>query len=126
MTEHYCEFHQTDFFKTDKMRTYAHPIKDKDGKTVGWCNEDAKEVAKLEQQSKPDVPPQPGEELPAPAPQAVGMMTKEIGDMMRADRLKAIFGPKITVELIKWYRSQALGITRIPFESKDLPEYKVD
>ena len=55
MAEHYCEFHQTDFFKTEKMRGYAHPIKDKDGKTVGWCNEDAKEVAKLPEQSKDEM-----------------------------------------------------------------------
>ena len=43
------------------------------------------EVAKLPAQPKPEVPLQAGEEdtRPAPAPQAVGMMTKEIGDMIR-------------------------------------------
>lgn len=124
MAEHWCDIHKTKFFKTANMYGYAHPIKDKDGKTIEWCNEDAKEVAGLEPVKPEPVPPQPGEELPAPAPQAVGMLTKEIGDMIRAEMLGKIFGPKIAVELTKWYRSQALGITRIPYDGKDLPVFK--
>lgn len=77
---------------------------------------------------KPEpVPHQPGEEsLPTPAPQAVGMMTKEIGDNIRANVLYKIFGKKIGVELIKWYRGQTLGITRIPFDGKDLPKLDIE
>lgn len=56
MAEHWCNIHKTKFFKTEKMQGYAHPIKDGAGKTTGWCNEDAKEVAKLEPQ-EPVSPP---------------------------------------------------------------------
>ena len=62
--------------------------------------------------------------LPPPAPQAVGMMTKEIGDMIRADMLSKIFGAEASVELVKWYRSQTLGITRIPYDGTKLPKFK--
>ncbi len=72
--------------------------------------------------------PAPTEEQPAPkttiAPQAVGMMTKEIGDMIRAKMLTVIYGTKIANELTTWYRSQALGITRINYDGKDLPVFK--
>ncbi len=34
--EHWCEKHQTKFFKRGKMKGYAHPI----GDTGEWCNED--------------------------------------------------------------------------------------
>ncbi len=61
---------------------------------------------------------------PVPAPQAVGMMTKEIGDMIRAKMLTVIYGTKIANELAIWYRSQALGITRINYDGKDLPVFK--
>ncbi|KKN70438.1 hypothetical protein LCGC14_0431330 [marine sediment metagenome] len=33
----YCDEHNTAFFKTGKMRGYAHPIKEGE-ETVGWCN----------------------------------------------------------------------------------------
>lgn len=48
MAEHWCKIHNTKFFKTAKMSGYAHPVKDAEGKTTAWCNEDAEEVAKLE------------------------------------------------------------------------------
>ena len=126
MTEHFCDFHATKFFKTEKMSGYAHPIKDKNEKTVGWCNEDAKEVAKLEPREKESPPHVPGKEeiLPAPAPQAVGMITKELGDMIRAEKLTAIFGVKVGGELTRWYRNQTLGITRISYDGADLPKFK--
>lgn len=59
-----------------------------------------------------------------PAPQAVGMVTKEIGDMIRSKYLKPIFGDDAYLELIKWYRSQVLGITRINFDGAKLPDFK--
>ena len=58
MAEHFCEFHATKFFKTEKMKGYAHPIKDKNEKTIGWCNEDAQEVATLEPQPSDKVLPE--------------------------------------------------------------------
>lgn len=95
---------------------------------------DAKLVeGELPEAQKLESPPlQPGEsrvvEVPQtpPAPQAVGMITNNICQLIIADKLTAIFGKRIGIELVKWYRSQTLGITRIPFDGKDLPEYKVD
>ena len=60
---------------------------------------------------------------PEPAPQAVGMTTKEIGDMIRAGKLKEIFGFEIAVDLIKWYRGQILATTRINFDGEKLPQF---
>lgn len=71
MAEHWCDIHKTKFFKTEKMSGYAHPIKDAEGKTARWCNEDAKEVAKLEPQESVSPPLQQGEEpiaYPTPPP----------------------------------------------------------
>ncbi len=40
MAEHWCKEHQTVWFKKGKMRGFAHPILDEDGKATGeWCNE---------------------------------------------------------------------------------------
>lgn len=65
------------------------------------------------------------------APQAIGMMTKEIGDMIRAgvekgsviSVLTAIYGRDAAVEVVKWYRSQTLGITRITYDGSSLPQF---
>jgi len=45
------------------MSGYAHPIKDADGLTIAWCNEDAKEVAKLPPQPHDEVLPEHQEEI---------------------------------------------------------------
>ena len=34
-TQHWCDVHQTNWFKRGKMRNFAHPIED----TKEWCNE---------------------------------------------------------------------------------------
>lgn len=59
-----------------------------------------------------------------PAPQAVGMCTKELGDMIRAEKLIALFGHDVGVELVRWYRRQVLGITKVPFDGGKLPDFK--
>ena len=59
-----------------------------------------------------------------PAPQAVGMTTKELGDMIRAKQLIPIFGLEAGAELVKWYRGQILGTTRVPFDGDKLPKIK--
>lgn len=64
MAEHWCKVHSTKFFKTEKMSSYAHPVKDGDGKTISWCNEDAEAVAKLEPQEPISPPLQEGEPTP--------------------------------------------------------------
>ncbi len=88
----------------------------------------AKEPAPLleEHQKEIDKAVEGGKELekPPPAPQAVGMWTKEIGDMIRANMLMVIFGKVIGTALMKWYRQQGLGITRIEFDGKDLPTFE--
>ncbi len=49
MAEHFCKEHHTQWFKTGKMKTYAHPILDGDGNPIKengkqiWCNEPEKE-----------------------------------------------------------------------------------
>ncbi len=86
---------------------------------------EASEVAKLGPKAAESPPLQEGETPPPPpAPQAVGMLTKEIGDMIRAKMLTTLFGATIKSELVKWYRSQVFGISRITYDGKDLPENK--
>ncbi len=58
MTEHFCIEHQTKWFKTEKMKGYAHPIKDADEKTIGWCNEPKETEKPVEKLTKPE-PSQP-------------------------------------------------------------------
>ena len=41
-TEHFCKEHNTDFFKSKKMRSFAHPI----GDTGEWCYEHTDKVEK--------------------------------------------------------------------------------
>jgi len=69
-----------------------------------------------EQQVKPSEP------KVAIAPQAIGMCTKEIGDMIRAKYLKPVFGDEASIALIKWYRGQIFGITRVNFDGAKLPQ----
>lgn len=37
--EHWCEKHNTEFFKRGNMKSYAHPVKDDAGNTIDWCHE---------------------------------------------------------------------------------------
>ena len=50
-SEHYCAKHDEVFFKKGKMKSYAHPLKDDEGVTIGWCNEETPPVS-----SQPDTP----------------------------------------------------------------------
>lgn len=60
------------------------------------------------------VPPTVTSSIPKPepkhaiAPQAIGMTTKEIGDMIRAKSLSVIFGQEMADKLVAWYKSQIL------------------
>lgn len=65
-----------------------------------------------------------GDEVAQAPGEAIGMITKEIGDHIRAGTLSTIFGSKIANSLLVWYRGQTLGITRIDFDGKDLPKFK--
>ena len=55
---------------------------------------------------------------------ARGMTVKEVGDMIRADRLKAVWGQIVAAKLVTWYRGEILGITKIDFDGKDLPKFE--
>jgi len=71
----------------------------------------------------PDYEPPDEPEKPPVPPQAVGMTTKEVGDMIRAGKLAIIFGKKIANDLVAWYQVQILGNSRIEFDAKDLPTF---
>ncbi len=38
-SQHWCSEHNTRFFKSKNMKSYAHPIKNEQGINIGWCNE---------------------------------------------------------------------------------------
>jgi len=98
MVDHYCKTHGVVWFKKGKMKGYAHPIKDGEGETIGWCNEDAKEVAKLEPQPSDNVLPEHQgvidkarrEVATSPREQSIEQQVaiKEIGEDWRAGKLK--------------------------------------
>lgn len=80
--QHWCETHQTNFFKTAKMKSYAHPIKDENGADTGeWCYE--KKAAK------------PPEEKVERAKNGNGI------DWGRVNRLSAKMGIRSVVEMNK-------------------------
>jgi len=62
--------------------------------------------------------------LPEIPGQEIGMTVKEIGDMIRTEKLVALFGLEATVELVKWYRGRILATTRIPYDGSKLPDFK--
>jgi len=79
--EHWCEEHNTEFFKSDNMRSYGHPIEgvvNEKGKQV-WCHEHENkpkvepDVAQAEKDTEELFPPDPKHAAeaavkPAPAP----------------------------------------------------------
>ena len=45
---HWCPIHKVPFFKSGKMKSYAHPIKDEEGNDTGeWCHESKAPEPKL-------------------------------------------------------------------------------
>jgi hypothetical protein len=85
--EHWCEKHQTHFFKKGKMKSYAHPIKDKNGNDTGeWCHERTPEDYKAPE-DKAEATPVAEESQPTPPasktprdPETI----KTINDLMKA------------------------------------------
>ena len=67
--EHWCEAHQTNWFKRGKMRNFAHPI----GDSKEWCGEPSEKRGPVVVQfEKEDVGPSPTEATPsAPAVRAL-------------------------------------------------------
>ena len=75
-----------------------------------------------------------GEATPVkePAPQAVGMITNNITNMIIAGVnsgkganaiMKAVFGEETSIELVRWWRGQFLGITKVQFDGAKLPDF---
>jgi hypothetical protein len=65
------------------------------------------------------------------APQAVGMSTKEVGDMIRSGKLSVIFGQPTAEKLVEWYKKEILKNTGIKEdvvveEAKKLAEQNKD
>ena len=58
-TAHWCETHQTNWFKRGRMRNYAHPIEG----TSEWCNEPTPAKAR-ESQPNDNLTPGPGDQMP--------------------------------------------------------------
>ena len=86
--------------------------------------QDDKKVLQEHQEAIDKAVPEEQPPLAPPAPQAVGMATKEIGDMIRSKYLVSMFGGKIARGLMRWYQHQMLGITRIEFDGNDLPKFE--
>jgi len=91
MSDFHCKEHDTDFFKTPKMKGYAHPIKDADGEPVlnekgkqKWCNmADALPPA----QEPGTMAAQPtAQKAPAPTSKPDAMSKDEWRDKDRAQR----------------------------------------
>lgn len=116
MAKNFCVEHQTVWFKKGSMKGYAHPIKDEDGQTTGWCNrpKDYEETEEEPVENKP-------KEIPG---QQIGMTVKLIGDLIVAGKLSELFGKEAGWELIKWFRSEVLGTTKVPFDGAKLPQPK--
>ena len=102
MPGHFCKEHQTVWFMKGKMKGYAHPIKDKDGNTIEWCNEP--EGEKLD-----------GDKLPPPTEPGMRDEDKKI--------IEAIT-PKTTREA-QTQRSITMSYASRLLESKAIPPDKL-
>ena len=84
-SEHWCEPHQTNWFKRGKMRGYAHPV----GETGEWCNEAT--VVKIPETAQP-APAPSARSSPTPLARAVASGETKPTPAPR----KAATGPLIT------------------------------
>jgi len=107
--EHWCEKHQTNFFKKGKMKSYAHPIdgsKDADGRSV-WCYENSKA------ESSPDAPQstrEPGVEAKAaPVPEEAEAAEEQTEELSGAASKVDPGWLKETLALIHWPDATALS-----------------
>ena len=123
MADHFCNEHQTVFFKRGNMRGYAHPIGEKNESTgkypEGWCNEDAEGVAKLEPRNPEPVPLQPGEEPVFKSKDkqiAEHVWWKELGMMLRANDIDVT--KPIGKGIRAAYYAQMMSILDIKIENK--------
>jgi len=110
---HYCVVHQVPFFKKGKMRGYAHPITDDEGRNTGeWCNEPEIESEAPQSKSSPvkEVASSKSS-LPEIAPQERGMWWKELGECLRSGEID-VKTPRGLALRVAYYTemSRVLGI----------------
>ncbi len=112
--EHFCNEHQTKFFKTAKMSGYAHPIKVED-QTVGWCNEDAKEVARLPAQKTASPPLQEDEPVFKSKDKQIAehVWWKELGNRIGDGSLEKDYPTKAVKIKHEYYKkmSEVIGVS---------------
>ena len=125
MSEYYCKEHQILYFKKGKMKGYAHPI----GNTGEWCNmpEDQEPMAIPTQDMTHKVEPEgmpppfeelPGQHLPPPNPQELGMWYKEVGNRIGDGSMERDF-PKSHVSNKSQYYKRMSEVTGIDFKKKE-------
>jgi len=56
-------------------------------------------------------PVNPQSNTMTPSGQEIGMTTKEIGDMIRANKLSVIFGEETSKKLVEWYKNRIKSTT---------------
>ena len=118
-------------YKVKSKRTQLFDVFQPDIEVVvGWASymnhefiAEATQASQLVSADTPIEEEKPKTEPNPPNPQALGMVTKEIGDMIRSKYIKTIFGDEASANLITWYRSQVLGITRIVHDGAKLPKF---
>jgi len=148
MEGHYCTTHQTVFFKKGKMKGYAHPITDAEGQTIGWCNEGDVEKLKDLPPQEPEILPEhqavieeameegykkmaeTNTQTPPNRAEGAsrGMICNNIFALITAsggfDLLIKVFGKKIGKRMAEWARGEALAISKIEYDGKDLPKWE--
>ena len=117
MAEHWCTIHNTDFFKTAKMRTYSHPIEGTE--PTEWCNEkDLEAVARLEPREPEPVPLQAGEEpMPKSKEQQIAehVWWKELGNRIGDGSLEKDY-PTKAVKIKHEYYKKMSEVTGVSFK----------
>ncbi len=99
--DHYCEIHGVKFFKTAKMKGFAHPIEGTE--PTQWCNEEDMESYHSPDPEKEKVAQQKLKEEP------VKEMTK--ADWAEKDRIKqhSIERQKALAEAVNWCIAKLQG-----------------
>ena len=104
MAKNWCSEHETEWFKSHKMKSYAHPIKDETGITSGWC-----------ERPKDYVEPKGGSEPSEPAPQELGMWWKELGNRIGDDSLDRDY-PNASTSIKAQYYKKMSEVTGVDFK----------
>jgi len=113
--QHWCDEHNTDFFKTEKMRAFAHPIKDKvdDKGKQSWCYEDDKKQKTTSVTSEKMTGAFKADTIPQPPPEAPGDTEKPKTDGEVADIVQQVNDAHWqSADLCTWLAGPPLRISR--------------